>query len=203
MLIGLPGVGKLTVARELASRMPAILFDNESVNSPVYRLVDPELLAKGEKSTFPDALWQQKFNIRQAMIEIIVGYGKPDASYVFTNALYAGLERDLKTFTLIQSAADRCGAFFQPVVLECAREEHLRRLGSTARAETGKLTDTAMIAKKLEQGLSPLHPLSSATLILDVTQLSPTEAAGRILGHIQSSRRSGFLCAAKLESGGP
>lgn len=42
VLIGFPGVGKLTIAKELSAMVSAKIVDNHWVNNPILRLLDED-----------------------------------------------------------------------------------------------------------------------------------------------------------------
>ncbi|MGO7427595.1 chloramphenicol phosphotransferase, partial [Rhizobium ruizarguesonis] len=45
LLLGFPGVGKLTIARELGSLISAKIVDNHWFNNPILRLLDEDQTA--------------------------------------------------------------------------------------------------------------------------------------------------------------
>jgi hypothetical protein len=84
----------------------------------------------------------------------------------------------------VELTAMRRGSVFVPVVLDCAVEENMARLTAPGRAENLKETDreTALHRRRSEPLLSFAH---ANRLDLDVTDLSPEAAAGRIVAHME------------------
>jgi hypothetical protein len=156
-LIGYPGVGKLTIARALAAMTGARLVDNHLVNNVALSLLpDP-----GEVS---DRVWEEIRQIRDAALRIIAWHADPGQSFILTNVM-------------LEAPDDR--ALLAQVELTA-----MRRGSAPGRAENLKETDreTALHRRRSEPLLSFAH---ANRLDLDVTDLSPEAAAGRIVAHME------------------
>jgi predicted kinase len=59
-LVGFPGTGKLTVARELALLLNARVVDNHWINNPILGLIDSDRV-----TPFPEDVWDQIAKVRK------------------------------------------------------------------------------------------------------------------------------------------
>lgn len=92
--------------------------------------------------------------------------------------------------TAVKTAADRAQRPFLPIYLGCAREENLERLVSPGRrtGERKKLTDVTLVEDFM--GRTKPFRFEGLGVDVDVTKLSPVEAAERILLEMESIGRS-------------
>ncbi|WP_332719597.1 AAA family ATPase [Pelagibacterium mangrovi] len=175
-LIGYPGVGKLTIARALATMTGARLVDNHLVNNVALSLLpDPNDVS--------ERVWEEIRQIRDAALRIIAWHADPGQSFILTNVMLEAPD-DRALLAQVELTASRRGSVFVPVVLDCAVEENMARLTAPGRAENLKETDreTAMRRRRSEPLLGFIH---ANRLDLDVTRLSPEAAAGRIVAHME------------------
>ncbi|MFB2607955.1 chloramphenicol phosphotransferase, partial [Rhizobium phaseoli] len=63
LLMGFPGVGKLTIATELSSVFPAKIIDNHWFNNPILRLLDDD-----GATPLPKGIWEYTGRVRQAVL---------------------------------------------------------------------------------------------------------------------------------------
>ncbi len=80
-LTGKPGVGKYTIAKELAAKHGFIVCDNQLINNPIF-----ELLAYDRYTTIPDFAWEAIGNIRKCVLTFLAK--EIHKSYVLKNNLY-------------------------------------------------------------------------------------------------------------------
>src|SRR6266852_5429090 len=113
-LIGLPAVGKYTVAREIGRMTGAKVVDNQLINTPVFSVVGYDGTAT---FPFPQGAWVHIEKIRQAVFAAIREFCPPDASFVFTNVLDASAPGDKALFRRIERLAQQRKAGFFPVWL--------------------------------------------------------------------------------------
>jgi hypothetical protein len=174
-LLGYPGTGKYTVAKELVRLLEedgrsARLLDNHASANLILSLVPTPIRG------IPDEVMARIDHIRDAVFSTLVELTPRDWSIVFTNAPpSAGKAWNIDRNRAVAAAR---GAAFVPVLLECDPAEILRRVVSPERAERHKLVDPRRTLEILEE--SPPHPPWDDIHRLDVTTLPPTEAAKAI-----------------------
>jgi predicted kinase len=177
-LIGYPGVGKLTVARELCARTGARLLDNHLVNNVVF-----SLLERDGSTPIPAPAWDEIKHIRDAALRIVAQVAKPYQSFVLTNVLLDD-DDDRALLAQVQDTAAQRGARFVPVVLDCHEAENLRRLVTPERATGMKWTDAAAAAEL--RHTQPLIRFSHPNrLDVDITRQPPSQSADEIIAHIE------------------
>ncbi len=166
-IYGLPGVGKLTVAKELTKLTG-------------YRLFHVHLLADMLESVFEfdsngfnelfHAIWPMV--IRRAVEENVAGL---ITTFVFTRPLKAEMIHD------VVDAIESDGGEVVFVELRCDRSELERRLVSPSRKRFRKLTSVPVLNQLLDRGDLAIPDLPGAALIVDNTALDPAQAALRIV----------------------
>jgi hypothetical protein len=165
-LHGLPGVGKLTVARELAELTGFKLFHNHltvDLALSIFEFGSPPFVALREK------VWLEAFT--QAVDARLPGL-------IFTFAF----ERTVSG-TFIQNVrrtVESDGGEVIFVKLECSPEELERRLTNPTRKPFGKLTSLEQFHELNDAGAF-VHPeVPEDRMGLDTTHLTASEAASRI-----------------------
>ncbi|PIA93296.1 hypothetical protein CB0940_04051 [Cercospora beticola] len=193
---GFPGVGKLTVARELLmlyTKAQVVLIDNHQLIDPVAARLqrdDPEYYVERRKER-QKALERWALN-RDERHRLVVFTGDPltcsicitrdlthKADYQSKNELSSAVGAEYK------DAALRAGRVFIPVVLHCDQSENLKRAVSTERQESGttKLTDVEILAELRAEHVMLTFD-QPTQLGLDVSELSPSVAARKLYEHI-------------------
>lgn len=180
LLMGFPGVGKLTIARALSPLLSAKVIDNHWFNNPILRLLDDD-----GTTPLPSGIWEYTGRVRQAVLDAIVAYGPPSANFIFSHAGIEGDERSNRTFRQIAGAARECGALLVPVRLLCDEEELIRRVTTPARREHLKSID-AHASREKSRRAQVLDPKHQFTLNLDVTSKTAEASAAEIRDHILS-----------------
>ena len=172
---GWPGSGKLTIARELAPLIGARLVDNHMLTNPAETLFSRR-----------DPLYRSlRAEVRRVVFDHMAR-AEPAASFIFTDAL-SDDEFDARQFEAYRDLAARRGALLAAVVLDCSEEENLRRLVQPGRAERLKLTEPARLGAMRGQ-YRLLEAQADMGFRLDVTKLSPGEAASAIGEALNSSQ---------------
>lgn len=135
-------------------------------------------------------IWPRIEHIRQIVLDTIAELAQPEASFLFTNELYEGKSRDRRWYEDVAHLASKRKALLVPVLLHCTPEENDRRVASPERATRFKDTnpDLAREYSRTNQLLRIDHP---NRLELDITHLSPGEAAQAILLHAEKARVAG------------
>lgn len=178
-LIGFAGTGKYTIAKEIAALTGAVLVDNHLINNPVFSVIGAD-----GKTPLPAGIWQKTEGIRHIVLDTIAELGKPESSFIFTNQLYAGNPVDRRWYEDVEKLATKRNALFVPVILRCELEELCRRVTSPERALRLKEIVAEKTRKKIRKYtlLRIEHP---NYLELDVTNLSPLQAAQTIIAHVE------------------
>lgn len=174
-LNGWPGVGKQTIGRALAQALGARFIHN-------HLLHDVGIVCAGLDD--PDR-WTVYETVRRAAYEALAR--RPQAEvFVMTNALCRNAPRERRAWERVVELAVARGVPLVPVVLDAAPEELFRRLQSPERAGR-KMTDPALLKEFLATD-ELQRPAVPELLELDVTRLTPVEAATRIGQHVVDRR---------------
>jgi hypothetical protein len=185
-LLGLPAVGKYTVAKELATRWGddggrMIVVDNHHVNNVVLALLDGD-----GRTELPARVWQLTQDVRATVLEAIEELAPPAVSYVFTNFLAADNPRHAASLDRVAEVAAARGSTFVPVRLHCDADEISRRADRVDRRARLKWTDAAAV-RDFAIATRLIEVSHQSVLDLDVTHLSPSEAVASIIVHIRST----------------
>lgn len=170
---GKPGVGKYTIAKTLAKKYGFIVCDNQLINNPVF-----ELLQYDGYAPIPDFAWDAIGRIRAEIFDFLAKV--PQNSYVLTNNLYED-EGDRNLYEHVKQLAEVRGSLFVPVRLLISEEEHLKRIVRPERRERLKSIDPQDVYNTIPL-LAITHP---HFFEIDVTAISPEEAADEILSHVK------------------
>lgn len=171
-LIGRPGTGKYTIAKEL-EKFGFIVCDNQLINNPIFTLLNYDGFSK-----IPEIGWNAIGQIRTAVFDFIAI--EQQHNYVLTNCLYED-EGDRKCYLQVESMAFKRGALFIPIKLLISEEEHLRRITEPSRRTRWKSIDPQDVFQT-----KPLITINHPHLFeLDVSVLSATQTAEKILNHMQ------------------
>lgn len=173
---GWPGVGKLTIARELAGLMDARLLDNHTIIDPAEALFERR-----------DPLNRSLRKALRAAIFDHVGRMQPGV-LILTDAL-SDDAFDSAVFDEYRELARRRGDRLVAVVLDCAPEINGQRLIAAGRAEKRKLTDASILAA-LRADHRLLRAQGVPLIALDVGTLSPAEAAAHLARHCRAALES-------------
>ncbi len=177
VLNGYPGVGKLTIGEELISQISGRLLDIHSVYNVAFALAEfksPEFIEAVEK-------------IESVAHDLILKL--PSKIPVVLTTVLAGTSDwgDAEWKRIVRLGEERGPLLV--VHIHCDLEENIRRIGAAGRAAKRKPRDAEMARRNHAQG-KVLAGIDEANLLrLDVTDLSPTEAATKIAEWAQKSRR--------------
>ena len=165
-LYGPPGVGKLTVARELVALTG-------------FRLLHNHLTVNLVSTLFPYGTADFSRLLRQFRLVMMEEAARADIDLVVTNVNTGSADQRAFIQSLTEVVAARSGttAFVQ---LACRRDVWLTRIASESRQAESKPTDPDLILRLFENkdpfARLPFEPL----LTLDTTHLSPAHAAAQI-----------------------
>lgn len=176
-LIGLPGVGKFTIGKEISKHTGARLIDNHLINNPIFCVIAADGL-----SPLPEFIWDRIAAIRRIVLDTIRDISPTHSSFIFTNVLFDNSAADVAYFTDIVELAQQRRAKFIPVRLLCSEDELCRRVVSPERIERFKTVSAESVRRTLHTS-TILRVKHLTALTLDVTCLSAAEAADRIIRH--------------------
>lgn len=172
-LIGKPGTGKYTIAKELAKH-GFVICDNQLVNNPIFTLLNYDGFTK-----IPEIAWEAIGRIRTAVFDFISI--EQNNNYVLTNCLYENAG-DRDCYLQVESMALKRGSIFIPVKLLISEEEHLKRIIEPSRRDRWKSVDPQDVYQT-DQLITIEHP---CLLELDVSDLSAIQVAEKIMRHVSS-----------------
>jgi ribose 1,5-bisphosphokinase PhnN len=181
-LIGFAGCGKLTIAKAIQARYDCILVDNHFVNNVIFSLIDPD-----GKTRLPDSVWENVNRVRSAVLDTIRDLSKPGRTFIFTNELLEGEDRDLKLFQEIAEIARYRNAFFLPVRLTITPDELAQRVISGGRAKQFKETDSQAALLKAQKR-KVFKPDGFSSLEIDVTTQTAEDVAESILTDLRKKQ---------------
>ena len=171
-LTGKPGVGKYTIAKELARNKDYIVCDNQLINTPIFELMGYDGLTK-----IPELCWQSVKRIRDEIYSFLTNYKQ--GNYILTNNLYED-DGDRNLYQQVKNRADSRGSFFVPIKLRINEQEHLKRITRIERRIKLKTIDAQFALDK-----TPLLSFSHDNLLeLEISNLEPIDAAHIIEHHI-------------------
>jgi predicted kinase len=183
-LLGYPGVGKYTVAREIARLTGAVIVDNQVINHPI--LV---LLRWDATMDLPPGTLDRAAPIRDAVFSALEEIAPRDLSYVLTNVL-DDTEECRVLYERVKQIAARRGSVFLPVLLRCDPKEQLRRVTAEERVARMKIADADKVAAFV-RSTPLLVPDDPELLELDTTHLDPADAAAEIVRRASELSRAG------------
>ncbi|GIZ43980.1 hypothetical protein CKM354_000718900 [Cercospora kikuchii] len=177
---GFPGVGKLTVARELLklyTKEQVALIDN-------HQLID-SVAARFQRND-PQYYVERRKERQKAFERWVLNRDERHRLVVFTDCQSKN-ELGSAIGAEYEDAALRAGRVFIPVVLHCDQSENLKRAVSTERQESGttKLTDVEILAELRAEHVMLTFDLPTQ-LVLDVSDLMPSVTAWKLYEHIAS-----------------
>ena len=170
-LHGLPGVGKLTVARELAATTGFKLFHNHltvDLLTSVFEFGNDPFVELREK------IWVDVFT-QAAKVRL--------SGMIFTFAPESTVRDSF--IGDARRVVEANGGELLLVELTCSREELERRLTSLSRQEFGKLNSLELFRELTANGTFNKPEIPTSILSLDITTLAPDEAAKLIADRLE------------------
>jgi tRNA uridine 5-carbamoylmethylation protein Kti12 len=176
-LTGKPGVGKYTIAKELAANHGFIVCDNQLINNPIF-----ELLQLSTDTKIPKFAWDAIDGIRQSVLMFLEK--EMTKNYVLTNNLYDHVD-DYRWYQDVANTASKRGSLFIPVRFVIGQDEHLKRIQSCHRRDRWKSTDVKHVYDD-----TPLLPINHPNFFqLNVTTLKPDDASKAIMEYVKRLQR--------------
>ncbi|KAM4066190.1 AAA domain-containing protein [Hirsutella rhossiliensis] len=173
---GYPGVGKLTIAKELNKLLPrAKVVSNHLLIDPAAALFDR---TAQENQPLRPVLR------REVLRSIASSVSTRDITWIFTDQQSSN-QSGSSSAKDYQDAATARGAPFVSVILHCELEENLKRAvqGEKGGCSNTKLTNPTIL-RSIREREDIFRFKDENELELDVTLSSPREAARRIYDHL-------------------
>jgi len=184
-VVGYPGVGKYTVAKELADLasvdgLRVVVVDNHLTSNVIFSVLPVDGIAP-----LPATVWDRVQEVRDAVLRTIEELSPPEWSFVFTNVLTEGVPEDERVVDRLIELANRRHSRYVPVRLSCRTDELLARVTRPDRRARQKWVDPVGVRSFTDTStvLDIDHP---ARLDIDVTSLPARDAAALILEHLGS-----------------
>ncbi len=177
LLYGPPGVGKLTVAREISKKTNFKVFHNHLISDLISEFFEPGTEDFSDKFFF---LWTYFFK------ELL----KSDNEGIIITLVY-GLqtlegEKDDKLFLKIKEEGEGSGAEVLFVKLECSQEEIRKRVTSKSRKKYKKLTSVSALENiRKKYNIDGEVPFAKS-IVINTTDLSAKETAEKVIKKMQS-----------------
>jgi shikimate kinase len=181
-LIGYPAAGKYTVAQELARQANEanahfVVIDNHFTANVIFGVMEMDGL-----HPIPDEVWDRVEEVREAVFRTIETLSPLAWSFVFTNVLTEGHERDAAAVVRLAQLASATQRRYVPVRLHCDVDELTTRIVSEDRKRRLKWIDPEGVRRfATEHELIGLD--GHDALDLDVTNTPPETTAASILVH--------------------
>lgn len=177
-LIGFPGTGKYTIAKEICRLIPDIrLVDAHLINNPIFSLIPLD-----GKTNITKRTWANRVKIWQAVFDTMIHISPPEFSFVLTNYLSQYDPEDVEWFEQVKAMAEAREALFVPVLLTIDPAEHKNRIVRSERKDRYKETNPEAPARYAAEDrlIEIVHP---NLLEVDVTELTPEDVAKKIILH--------------------
>lgn len=177
-LLGWPGAGKLTVAREMREQAASldvalVVVDNHLTSAPILEVVE----ANGTDQ-LPDGTWDHVARIRDVVYDAIESLAHAETSFVFTNVLVGSDSRSPMVVDRLSRLAKARQTAYVPILLRCRPEEHRARSSTPARAEKRKWIDPDGIRRFADTETLHVPP---GTITIDTADLDAAEIASVVL----------------------
>lgn len=110
LLMGFAGVGKLTIAKELASHPNFRLVDNHTWNNPIFNLINQDGI-----TPLPETVWIKTGKICDVIFETMRELSPHDFSFVITQEMILDDEYPTLFYERVSQLATDRKAMFLPV----------------------------------------------------------------------------------------
>ncbi|MDN5247761.1 MAG: hypothetical protein QWI36_01305 [Wolbachia endosymbiont of Tyrophagus putrescentiae] len=181
-LIGFPGSGKFTVAKELCKIIDAVIVQNNMFNDIIFNIVN----LKG--NNVPDNLWNSIFKVRENLLAILGKYHSKSKHYIFTNELIEGDCYDRKIYDSVVNLSNSMQVKMLPVVLHCSDiGELMKRIQFEERRQYNKITNLYYAMERTREKKLFIPPNA---LEIDNSNLSAEKVAKRIIEEMEKMSKN-------------
>ena len=173
-IYGLPGVGKLTVAKELSKQTKFPIYHNHLTSDLVYSVFD-----RGEIGSL----------LKQKIRNLVIGdWAKYDETSLITTLIYKKGDNE-DYFEQMSNSAKKYGINIYYFHLTCNLTTLRERVGSPDRKNFGKIVDVSELEEKMrDHNMTEDLPYEN-NYTIDTTNLSPAETAKQIVEVITKTNR--------------
>lgn len=180
-LIGFPGTGKYTIAKELCRQDESlVLIDNHAINNVLFSTMD---LSK----RLPVEIFGYINEIYDVLFKTMSTISRKDKSFIFTNTLTNEDDFDRIFLNKIIEMSERRNSVYIPIRLVCGRKELHRRLVTPERKKKMKLTDTVMLDSFIS-GKNVILTKHENEFTLDVGSLSVKTSVSKIENYVKNEK---------------
>lgn len=181
-LLGFPGTGKLTIAKEIAKSIDAKIIHSHRINNVLFDLVGADGI-----NPLPSGVWNKLDQIRGVVLETIEELSPEDSNFIFTNHLVEGDLKDEEVFLKVEQLAKARGSDFYPVRLLVSEEELVRRIQSPERKQNMKSINPESARRNIVDHVV-YSPKNCNIMTFDVSKLLATEVAKLILSEVSNAK---------------
>ncbi|AMQ28329.1 TPA: hypothetical protein KKX32_000365 [Legionella pneumophila] len=178
LLMGIAGTGKRTIGEEIVAQ------DNTFRLAHHHDWIDPILKLLGSDASVFWSLdekgWSVLNQARDVIFNTIAEVAPQDSNFVITNELLANNPWHQEFFNKVLATAKKRQSNLVPVRLVCELDELINRVRSPNRKKYYKTQDVALIQQRFKDD-EVFYSSLPTEYTLDVTHLTPKEAAEKIL----------------------
>lgn len=169
-ITGMPGSGKLTMAKMIAQQIDAKIIDNHKVNNLLFDI-------KQFNEEVPKFVWTHLRNIKKELYFLLANLPQ-DNDYIFTGI--TTIYKENMSYEGVRTLANDLNAEFCVINLVCTEEKLLSRIDTESRRENKKIT-----SEKLYKELIDINCLKvmedGRHCVIDNTNLTEAETLEKIM----------------------
>lgn len=175
-LIGGPGIGKQTIAKEIKEKQNFTIVDNHSYTNAIFSISKNYDHPKHE---------EYRLKVHNIVIEAIGDICPESDCFIFTNVISCGEEDSY--YRPVEELAKKRRALFIPVLLPCNSIKNKKRIANPFRKKHLKTIDPNVVDQITALGPPLINHQN--LLRLDVTNLSATGVASQIIDYTNNIRK--------------
>ncbi len=175
LICGFPGVGKLTIAKELSKTAPFELIHNHIVIDTINNILPPS----PQRSLAKELMQLSLISKLSKHNNTIVTHAY---SYTFKSKTGTTDNQFVKN---IKKIANKNKSIFIPVYIFCQEKEILKRIQNSSRKKFGKMIKTSDMEELLKKEDSKRFLKINNSIYIDSTNINPKDSAKIILNKIK------------------